>query len=222
MFLSRMFLNPRRRDARRLTADPQAMHAAVMSAFPPDAHDAGRVLWRIDDDADRLSLFVVSPTMPSFDHLQEQAGWSNQPTWDVRPYAQVVDRLMKGQEYSFRLAANPVRIVTGDDGVKRRHAHLTAPQQLSWLIDRSDRLGVEFPSATGLLEGEPSIAEVAVTGREQLRFRRQGHPMTLTRVRYDGQLRVVDPAALRAVMIDGIGKGKAYGCGLLTLAPRRR
>ena len=222
MFLSRMFLNPRRRGARRLIADPQAMHAAVMSAFPPDAHEAGRTLWRIDDDADRLSLFVVSPTMPSFEHLQEQAGWSNQVSWDVRPYGQVLDRLMKGQEYSFRLAANPVRIVTGDDGVKRRHAHLTAAQQLAWLTDRTDRLGVEFGGASGLLDDEDPVPEAAVTGREQLRFRRKGRPMTLTRVRYDGHLRVVDPAALRSVMIDGIGKGKAYGCGLLTLAPSRR
>lgn len=35
---------------------------------------------------------------------------------------------------------------------------------------------------------------------------------------YDGRLLVTDPDALRVVLTAGIGKAKAYGCGLLTLA----
>jgi CRISPR system Cascade subunit CasE len=43
--------------------------------------------------------------------------------------------------------------------------------------------------------------------------------VTVTRVTYDGRLRVVDPDALRRTLTAGLGKAKAYGCGLMTLAP---
>lgn len=50
---------------------------------------------------------------------------------------------------------------------------------------------------------------------------RGGAPVTLTRVTYNGILQVTDPAALRRALTGGIGPAKAYGCGLLTLAPNR-
>jgi CRISPR system Cascade subunit CasE len=45
--------------------------------------------------------------------------------------------------------------------------------------------------------------------------RRDVHLRTAT---YDGLLDVTDPDALRRTLTGGIGHGKAYGCGLLTLA----
>jgi CRISPR system Cascade subunit CasE len=36
---------------------------------------------------------------------------------------------------------------------------------------------------------------------------------------YDGILTVTDPALLRRALCHGVGRAKAYGCGLLTLAP---
>lgn len=38
-------------------------------------------------------------------------------------------------------------------------------------------------------------------------------------VRYDGTATVTDPDALRAAVLAGIGRGKPYGAGLLSLAP---
>ena len=37
-------------------------------------------------------------------------------------------------------------------------------------------------------------------------------------VRFDGIGVVTDPDALRAAVLTGIGRGKSYGCGLLSLA----
>ncbi len=45
------------------------------------------------------------------------------------------------------------------------------------------------------------------------------HQVKLTRVTFDGRLRVLDPAAFRRTLTSGLGKAKAYGCGLMTLAP---
>ena len=49
MYLSRMYLNPQRRQGRALLASPQKMHAAVLSSFPPiPVENDERVLWRLD------------------------------------------------------------------------------------------------------------------------------------------------------------------------------
>ena len=45
--------------------------------------------------------------------------------------------------------------------------------------------------------------------------RRRVHIAT---ARYRGTLEVTDPDKLRATLVDGIGRARGYGCGLLTLA----
>jgi CRISPR system Cascade subunit CasE len=40
-------------------------------------------------------------------------------------------------------------------------------------------------------------------------------------LRYDGTATVIDPDALHDAVIHGIGRGKPYGAGLLSLAPAR-
>ncbi|GAA2774561.1 type I-E CRISPR-associated protein Cas6/Cse3/CasE [Streptomyces lavendulae] len=42
--------------------------------------------------------------------------------------------------------------------------------------------------------------------------------VTLDIVDYEGTLTVTDPALLAQTLLAGIGSGKAYGCGMLTLA----
>ena len=218
MYLSRMNLNPRRRGTRGLLGNPQAMHAAVMSAFPPDAHGEGRPLWRTDKDGDRLALYLVSPTPPSFEHLQEQSGWANQQSWQIRPYGPILDRLMLGQHYSFRLTANPVRTVTDNHGVKKRCAHVTVAQQVDWLTSRAEDSGFRLVGLTSAVENDPAVPAVAVTARETLRFPRGGRTVTIARAQFDGVLEVTDVDEMRKTLTTGLGKAKAYGCGLMTLA----
>ncbi|GHH85818.1 type I-E CRISPR-associated protein Cas6/Cse3/CasE [Streptomyces sulfonofaciens] len=42
-----------------------------------------------------------------------------------------------------------------------------------------------------------------------------------TRATFDGRLRITDLAAFRHTLTHGLGKAKAYGCGLMTLTPGR-
>lgn len=71
--LSKVPINRARRGAHKLLGSPQAMHAAVMSSYPPAAHESpDRILWRVDDDGAGLtSLIVVSPHRPDFTALIE-------------------------------------------------------------------------------------------------------------------------------------------------------
>ncbi|WP_423218759.1 type I-E CRISPR-associated protein Cas6/Cse3/CasE [Streptomyces kasugaensis] len=43
--------------------------------------------------------------------------------------------------------------------------------------------------------------------------------VVMNSVTFEGRLRITDPAILTERLLAGIGPSKAYGCGLLTLAP---
>ncbi|WRS30798.1 type I-E CRISPR-associated protein Cas6/Cse3/CasE [Actinomycetaceae bacterium MB13-C1-2] len=216
MYLTRMYLNPRRRQTLRMSKDPQVLHAAVESAFPP-TENRGRILWRLDESASQTALLIVSRDIPSLEHLQEQAGWETERTWDSREYDPLLTRLHKGQRYRFRLTANPTHIVTGPDGTKRRKAHVSERYQAEWLQERAESIGVKWIDSST----EDESAAPLVTKRETLRFKRGQNHVTLARVTFEGGLEVIDADALRSVLVEGIGRGKAYGCGLMTLAPAR-
>lgn len=216
MYLSRMYLNAQRRQARELLANPQSMHAAVLSAFPPGSSEVsedGRVLWRLDQHREKTALYVVSPAVPSFEHLQEQAGWSQEQSWQTSDYTTMLNRIVRGQRYAFRLSANPVQTVT-EDGRKRRVAHVTPQHQMAWLAQRQDQLGASITDGDGELTA-------TVTGSSRLVFNRGGRRVTIQQVVFEGLLEVTAADQLRSVLTSGIGKARGYGCGLLTLAPTR-
>jgi CRISPR system Cascade subunit CasE len=212
------------------------MHAAIESAFAPEASgENSRSLWRLEAGRDDLKLYLLSERIPSLEHLQEQAGWANEETWESRPYDTMLSRLQIGQQYGFRLTANPVHTVTNEQGIKRKLAHVTVAQQAKWLADRGESIGVRFLSSVDGSSAEPAgshkaeaqevevssvIADaVLVSQRETLRFRRGDQHVTLARAQFDGKLEVTDATRLRDALTKGVGRAKAYGCGLLTLAP---
>lgn len=233
MYLTRFRLNTARPDARRLLSSPQRMHAAVMASFPdilPTDPQAPRVLWRADRNATaEVLLFVVSPSRPDLTHLVEQAGWpaaaaSGTPGWQTYSYTPFLDKLDKGTTWNFRLTANPVHYArTKDDTPTKRTAHLTPKHQLQWLLQRQETAGFRIlgkPEDRQLTEHGDEY-QVIVRDQRSLDFSKRGTHgrVTLTTVTYDGRLQITDPDALRRVLTGGLGKAKAYGCGLMTLAP---
>jgi CRISPR system Cascade subunit CasE len=217
VFLTRMQLNPQRRDARKLLSSPQAMHAAVLGGFPdPRPTVDGRVLWRLDTYQDhKILLYVASPEKPDFMHLAEQFGWPTTSAWDTKPYATLLDSLRIGQRWHFRLTANATRWVRLRDWKDTKPVgHVTVKHQEQWLLDRAERLGFRIPDWANL-EGEASFT---VVSRDLRRFKRDGSTVTVSTATYEGHLEVTNPAALRQALTHGIGRAKAYGCGLLTLA----
>lgn len=209
MILTRTYLNIRRAGAKKLLGSPQAMHAAILSGFPPTV-EPGRPLWRVDaHDPLRPTLYVVSANRPDLTHLQEQAGWPSQDVTESAVYDSFLERLAPGQIWSFRLTANPTHRTTIGDSSKVV-AHVTVNQQLQWLLGRAERLGVSFGTAD-----RPSVQ---VVGRDLRRFARKGATVTLGTATFAGRLQVESAAALRTALIEGIGRAKAYGCGLMTLA----
>jgi len=233
MYLTRFRLNTARLGARRLLSSPQAMHAAVMSSFavaPPAAGDGPRVLWRVDrNSTSEVLLYIVSPDRPDLTHLVEQAGWPTAPGgWETRPYAPFLARLETDGVWAFRLTANPVHSIRRTEGEPtKRTAHVTPRHQAEWLLQRQKDCGfrvLERPQEQrSLPEGDQY--QLIVHDRRDLSFGKterstgRKNRVTLTTATFDGRLRVTDPDALRRTLTSGLGKAKAYGCGLMTLAP---
>jgi CRISPR system Cascade subunit CasE len=118
-----------------------------------------------------------------------------------------------------------------------RLAHRTAAAQLAWFLDRTDSWGFSVPAsrtdkpAPGLETEEPVTGpsrhdadparEIRITARNRHSFNKSGKaaPVTFHSATFEGRLQVTDTAAFTRRLLEGIGPSKAYGCGLLTLAP---
>lgn len=227
MYLTRFRINPERIGARKLLSSPQVLHAAVMSSFaelPDPTPDAPRVLWRIDrDPRPHTHLCIVSPYKPDLTHLVEQAGWPTTARWETFDYGPFLDRLGAGDRWAFRLTANPIHSVRNKDGAPTKiTAHITARHQLGWLLQRQQAAGFTIVRKPSAHEQQDELAqhELILYNRRQFAFQKKGagKPVTLVTVTYDGRLQITDPDAFRRTLTHGLGKAKAYGCGLMTLA----
>ncbi|MFJ3901371.1 type I-E CRISPR-associated protein Cas6/Cse3/CasE [Streptomyces sp. NPDC090025] len=238
MYLTRFRINTARSDARRLLGSPHLLHGAVNMSFPvPPPRDGSgpRVLWRVDHDTPtETRLFIASPTRPDLTHLVEQAGWpaADEAGWATFEYGPFLDALATGDTWGFRLTANPVHNIhhqhSAEGEETKRAAHRTPRHQMRWLIERQERAGFEVvrkPVERQLAE-RGDEHELIVRDQRALQFRRSParsgrDDVRITRATFDGRLRVTDPDVFRRTLTHGLGKAKAYGCGLMTLAPVR-
>ncbi|MCC6998525.1 MAG: type I-E CRISPR-associated protein Cas6/Cse3/CasE [Deltaproteobacteria bacterium] len=218
MNLSRLLLNPMNRDVRRAIADAQVLHGLVMKGFPTveGNRHGGSILHRceLDRRSGQIVLYVQSGASPSWNTLP--AGVLLDLGEELQnPAVRSLDPLEKavrqGAVFRFRLRANVTRKIPA--GAERPNGTRVpireADKQLEWLQRKAATAGFRIQ--------EPA----AVWTRPEARAwgTRKGARLTFEAVTFDGLLEVVEPAALLKALASGIGPAKAYGCGLLSLAP---
>lgn len=226
MYLSRLLLNPRHRAVQRDLSDLQAMHRTLMAAFPlvqdaaPARAELG-VLYRLETDpnAGIPAILVQSGTAPQWSALPSgylDGATSRQQNPACKELDPLLAALKPGMSLRFRLRANPTKKVatkTGEDGRKRNgtRADLRGEEaQRAWLHRKGEQHG--FAILGVRLADEP-----LQTG--QRRGQGEAHRLTVAPVLYNGVLRVTDLTLFQEALGSGIGPGKAYGCGLLSIAP---
>lgn len=213
MYLSRVELDLSRRATMLALANPQKLHGAVETSF---AGGRRRRLWRLDKLAGRMYLLLLSEDKPELSVIAGQFGHQDGgiPP-ETRPYDPLLQRIAAGSVWQFRLTANPVKSLSrgggsGDRGVVR--AHCTVEYQKQWLLERADRHGFAI-----------EMEKFDVTESRWLRFFKggdRGHAVSLLSVTYEGILKVTDAALFCHALTNGIGRGKAYGLGLMTVLQR--
>jgi CRISPR system Cascade subunit CasE len=215
LFLSRVRFNPRLRPVQQALADSHALHRLVMSAFPraapgEEARQAFGILYRVDlDEKTGLpALLLQSRVRPDWSPLVPLLISSAvEPPKAVAP---LYDALAPGSILRFRLRANPTRRIpanrSGDRLAGNRVGLHNDDERQVWLARKLSEIGCQLGECTI----RPSLTQQG---------QREGRRISHAAVVFDGLLRVVDADALRAGIREGIGAGKAYGFGLLSLAP---
>lgn len=186
---------------RRDLSNPYDMHRTLSRAFvQADGQHVERFLWRLDTGlSGRQPMVLVQSESPgNWTHVEDALRSG------VRVASKQFDlaAMLEGRtSFRFRLLANPTITRSG-----KRWGLVTEDAQLAWLSRQAERAG--FSIQAGL-----------VTGTDVQRGRKDDIRISLRRACFDGVLQVVDQPALQRAVRAGIGPGKAFGCGLLSLAP---
>ena len=205
MYLSRAELDPTRRETMVALISPQKFHGAVENAF---AGARRRRLWRLDQLGEKLYLLLLSEERPDLTALCAQFGTGAPP--ETRPYDPLLERVTAGSCWQFRLTANPTKSCKDTQNPAARGtvaAHCTTQYQKQWLLERAAKHGFALREE-----------EFTVTRVQWQHFAKHGtRPVTLLAVTYEGVLQVTDAEQFRALLCQGMGRGKAYGLGLMTV-----
>ena len=202
MFLSQLLFNLRHRAARRDLGDRYELHRTLLCAFPTQLPADERVLYRVEQTNRQacVTVLVQSQTLPNWG----QAARLNEPRYlcrlpGLRSFA---PQVQAGLRLHFRLQANPT---------VKRHGKRYAIYAESELLDWLQRKG----QAHGFVV-DPLDVRCVKLGKQYGQRRRQ----TWHAVQFDGLLQVSQPEAFSEALRRGIGSGKAFGFGLLSIAAR--
>lgn len=205
MYLSQLHLNPAHRAARRDLADPYQMHRTLSRVFAEVAEiRPSRFLWRLEraGSVGEAGAVLVQSAAPGRWHLlNELPGYLTKLHADKQ--VSIEKWIAVGRKYRFRLTANPT--VTRDG---KRFGLLKEEQQLAWLGRQAQRGGFDVVGAV-----------CSGCDRINVPYGNGGTRMTVTRVQFDGELIAREPAVFMLTLQSGIGHAKAFGLGLLSLAP---
>ena len=195
--LSRYLLSPADRRALRWT-DTYSLHRIVYDLFEDvrgkDKQASSGILFADKGIRQGISQIVIlSDRLPR----PPQRG-----TLETRPLPQ---SYLQAQAYHFEVVVNPVRRENRSGKlipVRGREAIAT------WFCERA--------SAWGIAVHEPSLQ---VTDTQVDRFNKDGATATIAKATLVGQLTVMERDSFVQAVCQGIGRARAFGCGLLQIVP---
>lgn len=241
MYLSRVTLNARSRDTRRWLSDRHQMHRVVMSGFPDLSDGTPRaqmgILFRVEPmlEPPYIAVLVQSRIEPVW-HIESDAIVAIDPPMPLGP---LLTSAEAGSRYRFRLRANPTRrvhkraLLAADPNRSRAAPEKTGAagkrvelrreeDQLAWLAGRGDHSGFVLVTAR-LLPADREVPAVAAAPVEKLSGKNfHGGQLSFGTILFEGVLEVTEADRFREAIALGIGPAKAYGCGLLSIAPLAR
>ena len=188
-----------------------AFHNWVEQSFPDEFvdHERSRKLWRVDVLQGKQYLLVVSDSKPDLQRL-EMYGVAG--TAVTKSYDKFLEQLKDGMRMQFKVTLNPVVAISDTPEARSTRGrvvpHITYSQQMNFLLKRAQKLGF-------LLRDD----EFTIVERGYSLFTKSKKPIRLSRVTYQGVLTINDADTMRKTLIEGIGKKKAYGFGMMTLIP---
>jgi CRISPR system Cascade subunit CasE len=207
MYLSKLVLNDRDRTVQRDLSNAHTLHQRIMQAFPDEKLDHARADWNVlfRQEPDSEVILVQSHLEPNWTHLPP--GYLSDRTdkpLHVKPFDLEVSQLPPGRILQFRLKANPSK---RDKATGKTIGLFRQADQLTWLARQAERCGFT-------VHGVDVIPTPDVFGNKA----KGTAPIRIFTVLYQGILQVTEASLLLTALQQGIGRGKSYGCGLLSIA----
>lgn len=238
IYLTKLTLNPQSRKVWDDLGDLQNMHRTVSQAFPKIEIDADaphherktprntfNLLHRLDFDArsGRAVLLVQSNLKPDWSFLRDDYA----SEIECKAVHEQYGRIENGMRLLFRLRANPTKRVGKSDTqadekykpsetrkIRRRVELRTDGEKIDWLRRKGADAGFRLTD----VKINEVVANAAVHSSSKQFGRRGNQKMTFGAALFEGVLEVTDAEKFRESLQTGIGTGKAYGFGLLSVA----
>ena len=211
MYLSKLILNPFRKDVCVDTRNCQQMHKRLLSAFPVVEGIDGKarqhfgVLYRLEDSKKEYTVLVQSKEKPNWDALPIDYLLLKAVVIEIDSR---ISKAKNGSIFRFKLCANPT--VKEFESAKRQT--ITKEEDLfEWLKRRSMMNGFK------VFENEKGTPRVLVSREDTHGYK--SAKMSFSSVTFEGILKVTDEEKFQNVVKEGIGTGKAYGHGLISFVP---
>lgn len=201
MYLSRIALNMERYETMGALQQTERIHAMIAACFSQDE----KKLWRIDSLKGKFWLLLLSETPPISDAISEQIGFPG-TTWETKDYTPLMERIKDNSVWHFRLTANPTQSIPVQGGRGKVKAISVVPKQREWLQRQGEKHGFQVQDD-----------QFDVVANEWKQFKHRHEEITLLSTTFEGYLTVTDPQLFCEALTKGIGRGKAYGMGLLTV-----
>lgn len=223
MYLSRVEVDSRNRQKIKGLTHLGAYHNWVEQSFPTEIaqKERRRHLWRLDNLGGKQYLLVLSEEKPD---IQKLMTYGVTGTAMIKSYDSFLDKLQTGQIMQFRLTANPSRKISRPGQKQGRVVpHITVDQQRNWLIERAAASGFELVQQEVVDEPEAPVSRAFdIVARDwPVLHHKQERSVRLSRVTFEGLLRVTDVEAFKTTLTQGLGREKAFGMGLMTVIPER-
>ncbi len=196
--------------------DTYAWHKKTWLCFPGREKDTRDFLTRLDPVDCGFRLLILSSTAP------QRPPWCPEPAWRSKI---VPETFLTQTVFRFSLVANPTRKTRSEkNGVTTKNGRRVP------IVSREDTEDAEGKIIPGLLSWLTRKAEahgfiiaidqVRTVPRARQYFIKNGMLGLHSGVEFQGVLRVTDPEKFRQAFTQGIGSAKAFGFGMLVLAPQ--
>ncbi len=194
LYLSRLTMN-QGRVASGWLSNPYRIHQRLKMACPEDP----RLLFRVEEGDSATRILVQSHTLPDW-----AAAFNEFPVLKGLPEMKTFNpQLVSGQQYTFRLVANPTVRREG-----KRIAWFKEEDQIAWLTRHLAAAGAEL---LGCRVQQGRVQHSKKSGDNE-------NGILHLLVQFDGLILCLDAEKLTTALGHGIGSAKGFGCGLLSLA----
>lgn len=201
MYLSKLVLNESNLAVQRDLSNAHALHQRIMQGFPDENRAMPRADWNVlfRHEPDSNVILVQSTVEPDWSRLASDYLL----TYDTKPFNPASSHFQIGKVLRFRLRANPSK---RDSQTKKTIGYYKPADQVAWLERQAERNGFR-------LQVVDVIPSANVFG-----LKKGNAPVRITTALYQGTLEVTASDLFLTALEKGIGRGKSYGCGLLSVA----